>query len=61
MELGVDPGELEAVMNANVPPGIANYQQRVGRAGRRAPAAPLVVTMVRGENFDHACFRDFDA
>lgn len=61
MELGVDLGELEAVMNANVPPGIANYQQRVGRAGRRAQAAPLVVTLARGGNFDQACFRDFDA
>ena len=60
MELGVDLGELEAVMNANVPPGIANYQQRTGRAGRRAQAAPLVVTLARGGNYDQACFREFD-
>lgn len=60
MELGVDLGELEAVMNANVPPGIANYQQRTGRAGRRAQAAPLVVTLARGGNYDQACFRAFD-
>lgn len=61
MELGVDLGELEAVMNANLPPGIANYQQRTGRAGRRAQAAPLVVTLGRGGNFDQAWFRAFDA
>lgn len=60
MELGVDLGELQAVLNANVPPGIANYQQRTGRAGRRAQAAPLVVTLARGGNYDQACFREFD-
>jgi hypothetical protein len=60
MELGVDLGDLEAAFNANVPPGIANYQQRTGRAGRRAQAAPLVLTLARGGNYDQAAFRDFD-
>lgn len=40
MEMGVDLGDLEAVMNLNVPPGIANYQQRT-TAGRRVQAAPF--------------------
>jgi hypothetical protein len=61
MELGVDLGDLEAAFNANVPPGIANYQQRTGRAGRRAQAAPLVLTLARGGNYDQAIFREFDA
>lgn len=59
MEMGVDLGDLEAIFCKNVPPGIANYQQRSGRAGRRAQVAPVVLTSARNSRYDQSRYRDF--
>ncbi|TYB39726.1 DEAD/DEAH box helicase [Micromonospora sp. AP08] len=59
-ELGVDVGELQAVMLRNMPPTTANYVQRAGRAGRRTDAAALVVTYAQRRSHDLSRFAEPD-
>lgn len=56
LEVGVDIGALQAVMLSNMPPQRFNYQQRVGRAGRRGQAYSIVLTFCRGRSHDEFYF-----
>ncbi len=56
MEAGVDIGSLDSVLMANMPPERFNYQQRVGRAGRRGKPLATALTICRNRNHDNYYF-----
>lgn len=58
MEMGVDIGSVSTVMMTNVPPSLANYRQRVGRAGRRGQGFALALTYAKPNPLDRETFRD---
>ena len=60
MEVGIDIGTLSGVALRNVPPHVANYQQRAGRAGRRGRSVASVITYAHGSSHD-AHFYDHPA
>jgi DEAD/DEAH box helicase domain-containing protein len=51
LEMGIDIGDLSAVLLCSVPPSQANYLQRIGRAGRR-DGNSLAVTVANGKPHD---------
>lgn len=53
MEVGVDIGSLQAIFQGNMPPTRYNYQQRVGRGGRRGQAYSAAMTFCRGKSHDN--------
>lgn len=56
MEMGVDIGSVSHVMMTNVPPSIASYRQRVGRAGRRRQAVSMAFTFCKDKPLDRMAF-----
>ena len=58
MEVGVDIGSLQAIYQGNMPPTRYNYQQRVGRAGRRGQAYSAALTFCRGRSHDNYYYYD---
>ena len=58
MEMGVDIGSVAAVTMTNVPPSIANYRQRVGRAGRRGQSFSTALTYAKDTPLDRETFLD---
>ncbi len=57
LEMGIDIGDLSTVFLSSVPPGTANFQQRIGRAGRRDGNA-LVSVIANGKPHDLYFYAD---
>ncbi|MGK7913149.1 MAG: DEAD/DEAH box helicase [Synechococcus sp.] len=57
LEMGIDIGDLSSVLLCSVPPAPANFQQRIGRAGRRDGNA-LVGTVANGTPHDLFFYSD---
>jgi len=55
-EMGIDLGDLQAVVMSNVPPTVANYRQRSGRAGRRTSGTAFILTWAADRPHDQAYF-----
>lgn len=51
-EMGVDVGSLNCVLLCDMPPSVASYRQRAGRAGRRAGSSAYVLTLATGRAHD---------
>ena len=56
-EMGIDLGDLQAVVMSNIPPTVANYKQRAGRAGRRASGTAFILAWASNRPHDQTYFK----
>jgi DEAD/DEAH box helicase domain-containing protein len=56
LEMGIDIGDLSATVVASLPPTASNYQQQIGRAGRKTGSA-LVVSVAQARPRDLLFYR----
>ena len=57
LEMGIDIGDLSATVVASLPSSAANYQQQVGRAGRKSGAS-LIVAIAQAKPRDLLHFQE---
>ncbi len=50
LELGIDVGDLDHVLQLDSPPGVASFMQRMGRTGRRAETIPNCTFLCTKDN-----------
>ncbi|NMC84201.1 MAG: DEAD/DEAH box helicase [Anaerolineaceae bacterium] len=55
-EMGIDLGDLQAIIMSNVPPTVANYRQRAGRAGRRTSGTAFILTWASNRPHDQTYY-----
>ena len=55
-ELGIDLGDLQGIVLSNVPPTVANYKQRAGRAGRRTSGTAFILAWASNRPHDQTYF-----
>lgn len=56
-EMGIDLGDLQAVVMSNIPPTVANYKQRAGRSGRRASGTAFILAWASNRPHDQTYFK----
>ena len=52
LEMGIDIGDLNSAINISVPPTVANFAQRIGRAGRKTGSSLIVNYIKRDQPHD---------